>query len=433
MRYTPAGNTRFSSWILFLMLACLLSDHARAGGATLYDDGSPDSGHAIAGRFALAADACTAIHNPAGLTLLSGTQTLVAAQPLLSSVEFEVGAATSTALGSGDGGDAGGLVPVATLCSARSIGGNGDLKFGFGVGGLAGSAIEFDADWVGRYYLTELEFNALAVGASVGYRVNDTLSIGGGIFVGNGVYKQKAAINNLLDAIPDGELEIDDTAFGFAAGLGLLIEPTDRTRFGVTYTSEMDLDFEDVLTVRGVGPLLQAAIDVAGLTDSKLDFSLTLPQKAFFSWYHDVSDRLALMGNVGWEDYSEFGLIDVSIVNETVTNTTASLLLEDTEHVAFGARLRIGKPWIFSTGVAYDSSAVSVADRSPVLPIDRQARISVGLERTRDSGNSWAVTLSYIDLGSARFDVERGPLAGRVQGEFDTNAVVVTGFSWQWR
>jgi long-chain fatty acid transport protein len=411
----------------------LSSGDAWAGGATLYDDGSPDSGHAIAGRFALAADACTAIHNPAGMTRLTGNQILLGVQPILASAEFQVGSSTSPGLGKEDGGDAGGLSPVATFCYARSIGGNDDLKVGIGVGGLAGGAFDFDEDWVGRYYLTELEFSAAAAAGSVGYRVSDKVSIGGSLIIGNGVFKQKAAINNVADSISDGELEIDDTVFGFAGGLGLLIEPTDRTRFGIIYTTELDLDFEDVLTTRDVGPGLKSVIKLAGLRGSELDLGLTLPQKAFFSWYHDVSDRLALMGNVGWEDYSEFGLVDVSIVNDTATDVTTDLLFDDTEHVAFGARLRIGEPWVFSTGIAYDSSPVAVENRSPVLPLDRQARIGFGLERERESGNIWALTLSYVDLGNARFDVERGPLAGRVQGKFDTNAVLVTGFSWQWR
>ena len=55
------------------------------------------------------------------------------------------------------------------------------------------------------------------------------------------------------------------------------------------------------------------------------------------------------------------------------------------------------------------------------------------LERTRESGNIWTATLSYVDLGDAQFDVERGPLAGRVQGDFKTNTLVTAGFSWQWR
>jgi long-chain fatty acid transport protein len=48
-----------------------------------------------------------------------------------------------------------------------------------------------------------------------------------------------------------------------------------------------------------------------------------------------VSDRLSLMGNIGWEDYSEFGFIDVSIVNSTTIDLTADLSFKDTRHVAF--------------------------------------------------------------------------------------------------
>ncbi len=30
-----------------------------------------------------------------------------------------------------------------------------------------------------------------------------------------------------------------------------------------------------------------------------------------FSVYHEVNDRLALMANLGWQDWSEFGKVDV--------------------------------------------------------------------------------------------------------------------------
>lgn len=424
---------RISPWILASLLALMPVTPVNAGGATLYDEGSPDNGHAIAGRFALAGDACTLLHNPAGLPRLEGTQTLIGVQPLFVDLEFSPGGDTEAFLGRDDGGQAGGLSPLGGVCHARNIGSNENLKFGFGLGALAGSAIKFDDDWVGRYYLTELELNVVAAAASAGYRVGDRFSFGGALLLASGEFIQKAAINNVLDAIPDGELEIDDTAFSLGGRVGGLFEVSDRTRFGLTYTTELEFEFEDVLTVSDIGPGLKAAAGFAGLAGSELDITLTLPQSVFFSWYQEVTDRLALMGNLGWEDYSEFGFIDVAIVNSTVTNSTADLKLDDTHHVALGARLKVGERSVFTTGYAYDSSTASVGERSPVLPLDRQARVSFGLERTRDSGNIWTVWMTYVDLGNARFDVNRGPLAGRLQGSFDSNALLTAGFTWQWR
>ena len=47
MRYSQAGNPRLSAWILCLFAGYFAWGHAWAGGATLYDTGSPDLGHAV--------------------------------------------------------------------------------------------------------------------------------------------------------------------------------------------------------------------------------------------------------------------------------------------------------------------------------------------------------------------------------------------------
>jgi long-chain fatty acid transport protein len=405
-----------------------------AGGATLFDVGTPDSGLAIAGRWAAADNACTALHNPAGMTRLEGRQILAGFQPLFGTVEFEPGAGTSTS--GGDGGNAAVPAPIAALCYVRGFGEEDRLRFGLTTGGVAGGAFDFDEDWVGRYYLTELTFNVLGAGASLGYRVNDRVSIGASAGAALGILEQKARINNVLDSIPDGTLEVDDDTVAFAATVGVLIEASESTRFGVVWISEVDLDFEDALETDGVGPGLQAVLNATGLAGSELDLTLTVPQRAFFSWYHDLSDRLALMGNFGWENYEEFGFIDVSIKNTTTIDATADLQFDDTYHGAIGAKIALGERSAFTTGVAYDSAPVGGEDRSPALPLDEQIRIAFGYRRERPSGNEWAATLAVVDLGTADFDVGGGPgpsLRGRVRGEFDKNRVFAAGFSWNWR
>jgi long-chain fatty acid transport protein len=404
----------------------------QAGGATLFDNGARDTGLAIAGRWAEADDACAVLSNPAGMTRLDGRQMSLGFQPLLGSAEFDGGPATSNT--GGDGGDASVPAPVVAFCYKRDLGESGKWDFGFGTGGVAGGAFEFDDDWAGRYYLTELEFNALFAGGALSYRINDRVSFGFSAGAVLGVFNQKAQINNVLDAIPDGELEIDDDAVGFGATVGFLYEPTEKTRFGVVYVSEVDLDFEDALETEGVGPGLQAVLNLVGIAGSDLDIGLTLPQKVLGSWYHEVTDRVALMGNLGWENYDEFGFVDVSIKNTSTIDITADLEFDDTYHGAIGARIRMGESSAFTAGIGYDSSPVASEDRSPVLPLDQQTRIAFGYQRERESGNRWTATLALLDLGNAKLDVGTAmSLRGRLQGEFDPNRIAVLGFVWEWR
>jgi len=65
-----------------------------------------------------------------------------------------------------------------------------------------------------------------------------------------------------------------------------------------------------------------------------------------------------------------------------------------------GARCstRYGESFFMNFGVRY--MATTVADRNPIFAFDRQVRLTTGYERTRESGNSWGLALSYVDLGN---------------------------------
>jgi long-subunit fatty acid transport protein len=47
--------------------------------------------------------------------------------------------------------------------------------------------------------------------------------------------------------------------------------------------------------------------------------------KVLASAYHEFTDKLAIMGNVGWQDWGSFGNIDVSIDSDTSTSATQDL------------------------------------------------------------------------------------------------------------
>ena len=91
------------------------------------------------------------------------------------------------------------------------------------------------------------------------------------------------------------DVSSDDVGYGGIAGI--LIEPVEGTRFGVTYTSQVKLDLKDKPTTNNLGPLLKEAFDLSGLTGAKVDLGLTIPNQVMVSGYHDLTDSVAIMGN----------------------------------------------------------------------------------------------------------------------------------------
>ena len=79
-----------------------------------------------------------------------------------------------------------------------------------------------------------------------------------------------------------------------------------------------------------------------------------------------------LMGNLGWQDWSEFGKVGVTMASEDTSSLTIDRNYKDTWHVAFGAQYRVADPWLLTAGVAYDSSMVDDEDRTPDLPMGKR-------------------------------------------------------------
>ena len=421
----PAKPRRWSVAVLTALGLTLVGAPVDAGGLGLYEVGSPDLGTASAGRAALAEDASTAWGNPAGMTRLEGSQVLFGLQPLIITTEFDTGAGTTTP--GTDGGNAGGFVPTGGVYGVYSI--LPELKVGASLNSYVGGSISYDDDWVGRYYSTEAEILTFNFNPVIAYRVLPWLSLGAGFSVQWATVKSEAAINNALDQLPDGRLKYEDTNFGFGGNFGALVEIDERTRAGVTYRSRVDHGFDDVPSFAQVGPTLQSVLAGTGVLGANLGLDVTVPQEVMVSAFRQVTDDLALMGNFGWQSWSQFGTYSVSLASAPPRNLAVDAGFDNTFHGAAGLHYRLGAPTLLQLGFAYDSSALTEANRGPALPLDRQLRFAAGVlyDITDDYRISFAY--QYANLGSAPIDTTRGPLAGTLQGDYDSNSLNVIGFT----
>jgi long-chain fatty acid transport protein len=292
------------------------------------------------------------------------------------------------------------------------------FKLGFWNGSYIGGAAQYEDNWSGRYYTQKIEFLTLGAGINGAYRVNDWLSIGGGPFALYGDLEQRMALNNLVGQ--DGRLKFEDDEFGFGGMAGLMLEPIEGTRVGVSYISPVKLDFEDRPSTKNLGPVFQLLKDNRQLFTRRLDLGLTVPQQVMVSAYHPLNDRIAVMGNLVWQDWSAFGKPDISVANTNVSNETVNLNYDDTWGFALGAQYAFADGWLWSFGGGYDSSPVSKSERSPVLPMDEQFRIGTGVQYSLNDSITVGAAYEYMNGGDNNIDVERGPLAGRLEGDYQS-------------
>jgi long-chain fatty acid transport protein len=403
---------------------------AWAGGIMLYQFGSPDVGTAAAGYAARAQDASTVFTNPAGMSRLEKSQVMGGLQALYGDVKFSPNSAT-TVTGS-DGGVAVGWVPGGSLFVVQKL--NQDWSIGFGSLSYFGLSQSFDDNWVGRYYVQKSTLIGMTLTPAVSYRVNSWLSIGAGLNLMYGILDDQVAINNIGEARPDGQLKYDDQKWGYGANLGVLVEPKPGTRFGLTYLSEVKLDFGAVPEFSGLGPALELALRNSGLLTGSMDLGMTVPQMVMFSAYHELNEKWAVMGNLGWQNWSRFGKVDVQINSSNPASLTVNSNYNDTWHVALGAQYRYSPTWTFSAGIAYDSSAVDDDKRSVTVPMGEAWGFALGAQVAVTPNLTLGAAYEFAWLGDMPVNQVRGSgaFANTVSGEFGNSSFSFFALNLKW-
>jgi long-chain fatty acid transport protein len=369
------------------------------GGLYLPENGGPSNGTAQAGSGAIARDAETAWLNPAGMTRLDDIEILFSAMPFVIDIQFNPAAGTTT--GGSDGGQQGGFLPAGAFFLAAPI--NEHVALGFSITSPGGMAIDPADDWVGRNWTIESTLLALNFEPSLGVRLTEHWSLGAGLDIQYLKFKQQ-----LLGPLLGNRFEINGDSWDVGFSASVLWEPLETTRFGLRYRSEVSHDLSGDLTVNAARPI---------------STSFTMPMSLTFSGYHDFNEQFALVGDVGWTNWSAF---DYNVISFDGGGGSVELArnFKDTWNISLGAHIRPAEQWLVMVGGGYVSSAVSDANRTPDLPVDQQVRVSFGLEY--EINEQWTVGGNYTFawLGNNNID-QTMPIAGRIVGDYDAYAHII--------
>jgi long-chain fatty acid transport protein len=430
------GGVKLIFIVSTLWLGVFACSQAMAGGLLLYEVGTPDVGLASAGWGARAQDASTVFTNPAGMTRLEGSQVLLGAQALYGDYGFSIKQDTSPELGTGDGGNPIGWFPGGGAYMSFSA--SPDLKFGFAMTGNFGLSEKYDDNWAGRYYVQEATLLGMSFLPSIAYKVNDKFSIGGGLNVMYGILKNQVAVNNIAPGAGDGQLSLDDTAWGLGFNIGVLYQLSADTRFSLTYNSQVDLDFSAPAEFSGLAPGLQALLRARGLLEANIDLGVKVPQQVMASFFHQLNPRWAVLGSVGWQDWSQFGKVEVGVDSGNPTSLTTNLEYDDTWHAALGAQYRMTDAWMLNFGVAYDSKFQGGSTVSPMLPANDAWRFGAGVQNQYSKSFSWGFSTTYIYGGTLDVDKQStAPVAlggrGDLVGSYPDVGMFFFAFNFNWK
>lgn len=419
-------HTRLAPRLIPALIALAFSGAAAASGFQLQNQTGSGNGNAFAGAAATAEDAGTVMWNPAGMTYLpKGHNISAAATALVRTIDYKDKGSVATPgfpIGTTDGGNAGGTSLVPAFYWAYSL--NDRLSLGLGVSPTFGNVTEYDFDFVGRNAGYFAEIKQININPSIAWKVNERFSIGGGLNFAHNETHFKQGLAFLGAAATTNHLDVkgDDWALGYNFGAMFQLAPT--TRIGVTYRSELEFDLEgkQKTTVTNFGSPL--------LANQKIDAKLKTPASASLALSHMASDRLELLADFTWTDWSVVDTIQLKSKASGANLSALSYNFKDTWRVGIGANYQLNDAWKLRFGVAYDKSPVkSAADRTMTLPDSDRTWLSIGAKYRISPKMSLDFGYTYLMFAHAKtaraVDFPSGVTRQTINGEWNNDVHII--------
>jgi long-chain fatty acid transport protein len=406
-----------------VILSVICPGFAYAGAMYIYEMGNPtDTGYAGAGLAARANDAGTVFANPAGMTRFEKSTKLVSAVGVFIHAPFDPDQNSTV---SGPAGDTNEFLPAGSFAYIHPV--TEKLRLGVSVQNNFGLALKWGETWVGRYEATKVALMAPQLQPTIAYKVNNWLSIGAGAGLTLGYLRDEKMVNNVNPALADGRMKYEDTDFAVQGNLGVMIEPSDRTRIGLRYLTQASLDFEDNIYFSGVGPAIATATQSLG----KFDLGMKMPQSLQSGIFHQVNDAWAILGSVGWDQWSRFSRVSVRL-NGTTLNRVVDAGFKDTWHFGVGAQYQYNPKWMLTAGFSYDSAMAEDSTRPISLPLGAMYRYGLGFKYKTSKDLLLGGGLSFLWEGDLGVKPGGGGLAGQVSGQYDNVSITFLSFYVQW-
>ncbi|PSW58998.1 outer membrane protein transport protein [Photobacterium leiognathi] len=254
-----------------------------------------------------------------------------------------------------------------------------------------GTKTEFNEDYAADLFGGITDVKSVNLGLSAAYRINQQLSIGGGLDVIYGSGKLERGRNSPLLGGKDAvNIDADGVALGF--NLGTIYELDQNNRFGLSYR---------------YSPTLEAKGDInyLGHDIGNEKLKMPLPDMAEFSGFNKLNDKFAVHYSIQWIRWSEFDKLET-------TGGTFSKAYEwqDSWHYSIGGTYYLNNQWTLRAGYMHDTSAQNKETSISVPDSDRNW-LSGGFSYHLDSKSTIDFGLTYLIGKDVSVEESQAPLA----------------------
>ena len=401
------------------LLLSVLAQQTHAAGFAIIENSASGMGNAFAGAAAVGEDASTTWFNPAALTRLKKRQAVTAIHIINPSAEYtDKGSSLNPAFtgdttvrgsltGENDNGGQIGVVPNAYI--AYPI--NPRMVFGLGINAPFGLVVDYDDDWVGRYHALKSDLMTININPAFAMKVNEKFSFGFGVSAQYADVTLSNAIDSgasclgvaaaagspalqaqcvALGLTPnkqsiDSEAEVQGDSWGFGYNLGFLFEFNEHSRLGLSYRSQVDhelegeADFDINSTLQGVLNSLAPSPASALFQNTDVQAAIDLPASASISYVHDIENKVELLFDATWTQWSNFEELRIEFDNPVQADAVTDESWEDVWRLSAGLNIRMSDKWKLRTGIAWDEEPIpDVQHRTPRIPGNDRTWVTLG-------------------------------------------------------
>ncbi|WP_151992668.1 OmpP1/FadL family transporter [Buttiauxella massiliensis] len=364
--------------IAVIFSGLFFSTFSHASALYFYEIGTEDTALAGAGQAARAQDASTIVTNPAGMTRLPDHMFTGGLQALGGDIDYQLDNSAQRSPG-----NVMNVMPNASSFYSQKI--NDDLYAGIGLYGNYGLGIDF-GNWAGERLVKKSTLMAMTLSPSLAYKLSDRVSIGASANINYGFL----SLTRDVDGVDDKQKDHD---WAMSYRLGLLMQLTDQTRAGVTWNSQTEYDFN-----------IDGKARLPNLPNVQYDLPITAqvnaPQQIMLGLVHDINKQWSVMGDFGWQDWSEFGAPQITVVGQQVDKSSR---MKDTWHTALGVQYRPTEQWRLNAGVAFDSTPYNdQSDVAMTIPTGDEWRFGTGAQYQITPASNIGFAVEYLHMQSSK-------------------------------
>jgi long-chain fatty acid transport protein len=457
-----------ASLSLPMILACAAWPAvAGASGFQLVEQNASGMGNAFAGQAAGVKDASAVYFNPANLTLLPGKQVVLAVSPIGVATTFDDTGSTRPALGTspipvplgGEGGDAGGWVPIPNGYVSWQAGSS--VWLGLGVNVPFGLKTEWDTDWMGRFKALTSEVKTLNINPTIAVKLGERLSVGaganaqrleatlsqgvpfGGLAYGGALQAAgPAAAAGILAQLGgpsglarEGTSQVKGDVWSWGWNAGIAVQAADKCRLAASYRSKVSHDLEGEVTFDGA-PTFATSGPLGGLgtalnnrfANGPVLTSIELPETVSVAAAYE-GGSFDLLADWTWTGWSSLQNLAIARADGTALSTVP-LQFEDSWRAGLGANYRVNDTWMLRLGTAYDTTPVQDVFRTPRLPDQDRVWAAMGFQFK--VGQKGAIDVGYAHIfireatsALANQDAPTSPPSGTLVGRYAASVNLV--------